>query len=597
MHRIFLVLLILLSLSHLQAKDRILSPHLTLKVGDEQDVRAYVVEQYPELRMPGLQLEQIWLQRTRAATYHTFGLTYQGRFIANACVKVVVDQQNKVISAVSECPDVRLFAGMNVDPSLLRWEQGLEALPWLNAYPFASAVQEKNIKWLPLNGRIESVLEVRAWNRQLDRTDYFLPNGELVLSYDHMRRYRKDTVVSARIFNPDPLTKLGLVYGGSFVDLADAGQAWFAPAYETVNIPAAYDTNLHVFILENQWVRIEDFESPDIDSATSATPSFLFDRSQSGFEDCNVMYHISFFQDYIASIGYDTLMALQLAVDTHGQFGADNSYFLRNGGNPLASFGTGGVDDAEDADVIIHEYCHGISWSANGNGNFTAERSGLDEGLADYFATSYSRTINPFAWENVFSWDGHNEYWAGRIANTSATYPSAGNIYAVGELWNSAMSGIWGGLGSIVTDKLMLESLHFFTDSTALPQAARYVMKADTLLFGGVHSWMLCVHFSNRGILPGNCAPLGLGETANASGILVAKSLEFAKSEQPLQVLFDRPETGELLVRDLHGKVVHRQVFLQETQLGLTYEPFSPGVYLLEVRSRSGLFHTKISRW
>ncbi|MEZ4916786.1 MAG: hypothetical protein R2836_07345 [Chitinophagales bacterium] len=51
---------------------------------------------------------------------------------------------------------------------------------------------------------------------------------------------------------------------------------------------------------------------------------------------------------------------LQISVDTHGNNGADNSFF--SPATPLRLiFGEGGVDDAEDADVIIHEYGHAIS--------------------------------------------------------------------------------------------------------------------------------------------------------------------------------------------------------------------------------------------
>jgi hypothetical protein len=185
---------------------------------------------------------------------------------------------------------------------------------------------------------------------------------------------------------------------------------------------------------------------------------------------------------------------------------------LRNGGDPTLSFGTGGVDDAEDADVIIHEYCHGISWSANGNDNFSNERAGLDEGLADYFATSYSRSLNTFNWEKMFSWDGHNAFWTGRIANTSTNYGTTNDIYKLGEIWNSAMSAMSTDLGDYVTDRLMLESLHFFTNNTTLPEAALYVLKADTLLFNGINVSSICAQFQLRNILNSNCLPVSIAK-------------------------------------------------------------------------------------
>ena len=72
----------------------------------------------------------------------------------------------------------------------------------------------------------------------------------------------------------------------------------------------------------------------------------------------------------------------------------DQSVFIGNSGNSYLLFGEGGVDDAEDADVIIHEYAHAISYAASPETNSGTERRGLDEGLGDYFAAIYSYQYN-----------------------------------------------------------------------------------------------------------------------------------------------------------------------------------------------------------
>lgn len=60
--------------------------------------------------------------------------------------------------------------------------------------------------------------------------------------------------------------------------------------------------------------------------------------------------------------------------DPSGEYD-DNSYY--NTANGELTFGIGGVDDGEDADVIIHELGHGIhDWSCGGDYS-TAE--GLSE--------------------------------------------------------------------------------------------------------------------------------------------------------------------------------------------------------------------------
>ena len=64
--------------------------------------------------------------------------------------------------------------------------------------------------------------------------------------------------------------------------------------------------------------------------------------------------------------------------------GADNSYFSPTTKPQRIYFGEGGVDDAEDADVCVHEYAHFISYNAANGSNVGAERNSLDEGFGDY---------------------------------------------------------------------------------------------------------------------------------------------------------------------------------------------------------------------
>ena len=50
-------------------------------------------------------------------------------------------------------------------------------------------------------------------------------------------------------------------------------------------------------------------------------------------------------------------------------------------------FGKGGVDDAEDAEVILHEYGHAIQFSQNFS--FASEEAGsISEGFGDYWAVT-----------------------------------------------------------------------------------------------------------------------------------------------------------------------------------------------------------------
>ena len=55
-------------------------------------------------------------------------------------------------------------------------------------------------------------------------------------------------------------------------------------------------------------------------------------------------------------------------------------------------FGKGGVDDAEDAEVILHEYGHAIHF-AQGFQFSTEEAGAISEGFGDYWAVTVSEHV------------------------------------------------------------------------------------------------------------------------------------------------------------------------------------------------------------
>ncbi|MBL7765852.1 MAG: T9SS type A sorting domain-containing protein [Chitinophagaceae bacterium] len=506
MKKLLVALMMMCGLSALSQSDQTLYfPKVQLEGINEAKLISFLKQQYPELALPDVQMKLSFYKQALGSVHYTFEIRYQQMPLFKSMVKVNADLQGRIYSVKKEHSDLSALAHSDLQGQADYWSR-LPLKSYIQKHLEGNwPVQNQGLIIYPVEGVPQVVLKAEVWNKSVDRTLIIDAAGNLLEDIDHARHFKKDTLINGKVFNPDPLTTQSKIYGGIFRDDADANSSWFGASYIPKTVQATFETNNNVFYLENDYVVIEDFEAPSLNPVQGLTPDFIFNRSESGFEDVNVLYHITNYHNYISSLGYDTLMDLQLSVDAHGQLGADNSQFVRNGGNPTLSLGTGGVDDGEDADVIIHEYAHGLCWSANNNLNFSFERSGLDEGLSDYFAMSYSRSISNHNWHYVFTWDGHNEYWPGRVCNTTNNYPSSGNIYAVGELWSSAMSALWSDLGGTLTDRLMLESMHYFTDATTLPEAATYILQADTILYGGIHSVQICNRFSQRNILNGNC--------------------------------------------------------------------------------------------
>lgn len=288
------------------------------------------------------------------------------------------------------------------------------------------------------------------------------------------------------IFNPDPLSKMQVAYGGNYVDNNDATNESLDAARSLVTIPEV-DFTGGVYKLKGSYAEIKDLETPSTGLFTQATNQFLFNRNEQGFEAVNAYWHIDNSLRYINETLNITCRPLTndgiLWYDPHGLDGDDNSYYS----NGRLVFGEGGVDDAEDADVVLHELGHGVhDWLTNGS---LSQVQGLSEGCGDYWAQSYSRSLNQWpstapAYNWMFSWDGHNEYWAGRITNYTVLYPGSGAIHTRGQIWASALMRIYDKIGKAKTDRAFLEGLAMTNSSTNQQSAAIAVRQAAIDMLG-----------------------------------------------------------------------------------------------------------------
>jgi len=284
------------------------------------------------------------------------------------------------------------------------------------------------------------------------------------------------------IFNPDPLSVAQVAYGGVYADNNDATNAQFDAARSTVSLPEI-ELASGVYKLKSTYAEIKNLSAPNKGLFTQASPDFIFNRSEDGFEAVNAFYHIDNSLRYINETLGIVCVPLNhsgvLWFDPSGDNGADNSHYS----NGELHFGEGGVDDAEDADVILHELGHGLhDWMTNGS---LSQVNGLSEGCGDYWAMSYSRSLNQWpstaaAYNYVFSWDGHNPFWDGRVTNYPNSYAGGltGQIHTDGQIWATSMMKIWDVIGKEKTDKIFLEGLALTTSSTNQQNAARAVRQA-----------------------------------------------------------------------------------------------------------------------
>jgi len=297
---------------------------------------------------------------------------------------------------------------------------------------------------------------------------------------------------TAYIFDPDPLSRAHVAYGGNYVDNNDATNASLDAARSLVALPDITLSN-GVYSLKSKYVQIADFESPATGLFTQASPDFLFNRNEQGFEAVNAFYHIDRSLAYInETLGIackSTLNGGVMMVDPHGLNGDDNSHFIPS--SQRLAFGEGCVDDAEDADVVLHELGHAIHHWVTGLKSSSAQ--GLGEGSGDYWAMSYSRSLNQWAssepqYNWMFSWDGHNECWAGRVTNYPTKYSSSisntANIHRDGQIWATSLMRIYNRIGKEKTDRIFLEGLAMTNSSSNQQTAAVAVRQASIDMLG-----------------------------------------------------------------------------------------------------------------
>ncbi len=303
------------------------------------------------------------------------------------------------------------------------------------------------------------------------------------------------------IFNPDPLTTAGVDYGGAYTDNYDAdSDALNDQRMEAVLRDITFEGGLYK--LKGPYAVLSDEEDPsDTFPELSDSSQFRYTRHQQEFEDVMVYYHIDLSTRHlILDLGYDEPKQHQFKADPHGLNGDDNSHYMSS--SNYCAFGEGGVDDAEDADVIWHEHAHSFQTNLTGGMSYSGETMSLQEGSSDYWAASYSRITNDFHWGYVFNWDGHNEFWDGRRCDLDWVYPDDYvSGHDGGQIWSSALMDIWGDLGRYITDRLFIETHYIWGYSPGLQDAAQAYIQADRNLYDGEHLSVIVDHFAAHGLV------------------------------------------------------------------------------------------------
>ncbi|MFN0149270.1 MAG: FlgD immunoglobulin-like domain containing protein [bacterium] len=338
-------------------------------------------------------------------------------------------------------------------------------------------------------------------------------SSEIVMLEDNARyaeasssRVAQRANAIGRVFHPNPVVTLRDV---TLTDQLDEDQAAFDSAYAIVELKDL-EFSAGVYNLRGPYVEIVDLSAPSIEPPALAESLFLFTRSQDAFEAVNGYYHVDRSQRYLQSLGFDNVAAFPVKLDVHGIGNEDNSLYTPS--EKAIRFGDGCVDDAEDADVIYHEYGHAIhdnqvpGWGFGGQRSLVPARS-IGEGWGDYWSSSMSSQISGgFDDAQVFDWDRNPgaPCWAARRVDTNRTmddFVSSGNaIYTNGMIWSGALWDIRAVTGGAVADRLVIESHFGLSPDATYEENATSLALADVALHEGAHLPLILAAFAAREI-------------------------------------------------------------------------------------------------
>jgi len=307
----------------------------------------------------------------------------------------------------------------------------------------------------------------------------------------------------AVVFAPNPVQDLGIQ---TLTDQKDAADAVPEDAYRAVTLTDLDGSGF----LRGKWAEIR---SETGNPAYSPTNAFVYDRRQDEFEQVMAYYWITEAQKYIQSLGFGSTLRpvnkrpQRLRIN---QWGVDNSFATDK--QDEIRLGKGGVDDAEDGEVILHEYGHAIHFS-QGFQFSTEEAGAISEGFGDYWAVTVSEVMRKSLGLSdspdpacVADWDAtsytRSEPHCLRRLDEGKTYPDdlVGEVHADGEIWSQALWDIRQAIGNVKADTAILEG-QFGFDGGTMPALAADIVAAAAELYGSGTAAQVAAAFDARGIL------------------------------------------------------------------------------------------------
>jgi len=259
-----------------------------------------------------------------------------------------------------------------------------------------------------------------------------------------------------------------------------------------------------------------------VDSATgtpaySSTGVYDYDRHQDQFEQVMGYFWVNQAQEYLQSLGFGSTLPpilnspFSVKID---QFGGDNSYETTK---PFRiRLGKGGVDDAEDAEVIVHEYGHAVHQSQVPGFGTSPDAGSIGEAFGDYFGVSvglaaaqqYGWPVRaeqacPMDWDSTSYTDA--PHCIRRFDTGLTVADRIGEVHFDGQIWSQALweirlGYVRLGLGTKAWDTTLIASQFGYAADTSFAAAARQTYDTALARDGRRAADLVRQRFAARGI-------------------------------------------------------------------------------------------------
>ncbi|MBI4454688.1 MAG: M36 family metallopeptidase [Acidobacteria bacterium] len=249
-------------------------------------------------------------------------------------------------------------------------------------------------------------------------------------------------------------------------------------------------------------------------------PNFWYRRCDVRFNEVNVYYTIDSIQRYIQQLGFHNVNNRAIPVNANGfiDFGRSQDQSFYSPETRELVFGLGGIHDAEDGEIVAHEYGHAIQDDQVPGFARSHEAQSLGEGFGDILAALFFVPYSDgFHDELIGKWDATfydrvSEVPRLRSVESDETffnYDPGGNVHRNGTIWAASLWDFFKRSGATqqardTLIRLLLESQFLYRTDATFEEAAQALIAADQKLNNGAHEDLLGRIFSERRILRNN---------------------------------------------------------------------------------------------